>query len=67
VDDELTAQMMVDFYRQRATLPPAIALWQAQIDAIRRMRAQHGFAAPQRWAAFILESATAFGPSAASK
>jgi CHAT domain-containing protein/tetratricopeptide (TPR) repeat protein len=67
VEDRLTAEMMIDFYRNAATMPSAAALHEAQLEAVRRNRARQGFAAAFDWAAFILESPTAFGQAAARR
>jgi CHAT domain-containing protein len=59
--------MMVDFYRNAATMPSAAAFHEAQLEAVRRNRVRQGFAAAFGWAAFILESPTAFGQAAARR
>jgi CHAT domain-containing protein len=56
---------MVGFYRNLSRLSPAAALHQAQVDALARIRARDGFAAPRLWAPFVLESANGFTPAAA--
>jgi CHAT domain-containing protein len=65
VDDKTTAEVMVDFYRNLTTVAPAVALHQAQVDLIGRIRARDGFVSPHLWAAFILESAAGFAPTGA--
>jgi CHAT domain-containing protein len=65
VGDDVTAQIMVGFYRNLSRLSPAAALHQAQVDALARIRARDGFAAPRLWAPFVLESANGFTPAAA--
>jgi CHAT domain-containing protein len=62
VDDEITAQVMVSFYRNLARLAPAEALHQAQMEAVGRIRERDGDANPALWAAFILQSGSGFSP-----
>lgn len=59
VDDRVTSQVMVDFYRGLASVPPAAALHRAQLLAIGRLR-QAGGPAPHLWAPFVLEGVTGF-------
>jgi CHAT domain-containing protein/tetratricopeptide (TPR) repeat protein len=60
VDDEITAQLMVSFYRNLARLSPAEALHQAQMEAVRRIQERDGDANPSLWAPFVLQSGSGF-------
>jgi CHAT domain-containing protein len=60
VDDAVTAQVMVAFYRNLSRLPAADALHEAQIEALGRIRQRDKYANPSLWAAFLLQSGSAF-------
>ncbi len=60
VSDAITAYQMVTFYQNLKEHPPAIALRKAQLETIRQLKAQYGFAPPALWAPFILQGAAAF-------
>jgi CHAT domain-containing protein len=60
VDDELTARLIISFYRNTFQMPPASALHRAQIDALNDLKKRDGFADPRLWAAFLIQSAKGF-------
>ncbi|HEX5051982.1 MAG TPA: CHAT domain-containing protein [Planctomycetota bacterium] len=57
VDDDATAKLMADFYRELFTThcDPAVALRAAQLRALGNARAETGEALPGLWGAFVCE------------
>lgn len=62
VRDEVAERQLKAFYKKVQTMPPADALWQAQLESILELKARYGMAPPGLWAPFILQGARAFGP-----
>jgi CHAT domain-containing protein/tetratricopeptide (TPR) repeat protein/WD40 repeat protein len=63
VNDEMTAFQMKAFYRNLPSMPPAEALRQAQLQTIRKLKAEHdGNILPGLWAPFILQGSDGLGP-----
>ena len=62
VRGEVAERQLKAFYKKVQTMPPADALWQAQLESILELKAQYGMAPPGLWAPFILQGAHAAGP-----
>ena len=62
VHDEVAERQLKAFYKKVQTMPPADALWQAQLESILELKARYGMAPPGLWAPFILQGAHALGP-----
>ncbi len=59
--DERSAKQVNAFYEKWQTLPPAQALREVQLDAIRELKASGGKAPPKMWASFFVQGAQALG------
>jgi len=60
VADKITADQMTNFYKNLRVFPPATALRKAQLETIRQLKEQYGFAPPALWAPFIMQGIGSF-------
>lgn len=62
-NEKYTLMYMEEFYKNIVQMPPAEALRQAQLQLIEKLKKEEGYAAPNIWAAFIIQGGQALTSS----